>query len=118
MSTNEVVDFSRYGKVFQETLAALILNDRAFCDQMQEVLKTEYFELKYLQVFIEKIFQYKEKYKVHPSSKIMTSIFRTELEDENEAVKNQTRHFFARIYNTEVTDSDYIKLTALDFCRK
>jgi len=118
LSTNEVVDFSRYGKVFQESLAALILNDRAFCDQMQEVLKTEYFELKYLQVFIEKIFQYKEKYKVHPSSKIMTSIFRTELEDENEAVKNQTRHFFARIYNTEVTDSDYIKQTALDFCRK
>ena len=117
-NSGEHVDFSRYGKSFQESLASLILNDRVFADQVQEVLETEYFELKYLQIFVQKIFEYKDKYKVHPSSKIMTTILRTELEDENEAVKSQVRNFFARIYNTEIEDVEFIKDTALDFCRK
>ena len=51
MNSQEQVSFSRYGKTFQEGLAALILEDRAFCDQIQEVLETDYFELKYLYNF-------------------------------------------------------------------
>ena len=118
MNSQEQVSFSRYGKTFQEGLAALILEDRAFCDQIQEVLETEYFELKYLQVFVDKIFSYKEKYNVHPTSKILTTILRIELDDETDAVKKQTRDFFARIYNTEIKDAEFVKNTALDFCRK
>jgi len=118
LNSQEQVSFSRYGKTFQEGLAALILEDRAFCDQIQEVLETEYFELKYLQVFVDKIFSYKEKYNVHPTSKILTTILRIELDDETDAVKKQTRDFFARIYNTEIKDAEFVKNTALDFCRK
>ena len=118
MNSQEQVSFSRYGKTFQEGLAALILEDRAFCDQIQEVLETEYFELKYLQVFVDKIFSYKEKYNVHPTSKILTTILRIELDEETDAVKKQTRDFFARIYNTEIKDAEFVKNTALDFCRK
>ena len=118
MNSQEQVSFSRYGKTFQEGLAALILEDRAFCDQIQEVLETEYFELKYLQVFVDKIFSYKEKYNVHPTSKILTTILRIELDEETDAVKKQTRDFFARIYNTETKDAEFVKNTALDFCRK
>ena len=118
MNSQEQVSFSRYGKSFQEGLAALILEDRAFCDQVQEVLETEYFELKYLQVFVDKIFSYKEKYNVHPTSKILTTILRIELDEETDAVKKQTRDFFARIYNTEIKDAEFVKNTALDFCRK
>ena len=118
MNSQEKTDFSRYGKSFQEGLAALILQDRAFSDQIQEVLETEYFELKYLQVFVDRVFCYKEKYNVHPTSKIFTTILRTELEEETDAVKKQTRDYFARIYNTEVKDSEFVKNTSLDFCRK
>ena len=118
MNSQEHVSFSRYGKTFQEGLAALILEDRAFCDQIQEVLETEYFELKYLQVFVDKVFSYKEAYNVHPTSKILTTILRTELDNETDAVKKQTRDFFARIYNTEVRDAEFVKNTSLDFCRK
>jgi len=118
LNSQEQVSFSRYGKTFQEGLAALILEDRAFCDQIQEVLETEYFELKYLQVFVDKIFSYKEKYNVHPTSKILTTILRIELDEETDAVKKQTRDFFARIYNTEIKDAEFVKNTALDFCRK
>ena len=118
MNSQEQVSFSRYGKSFQEGLAALILEDRAFCDQVQEVLETEYFELKYLQVFVDKIFSYKEEYNVHPTSKILTTILRIELDEETDTVKKQTRDFFARIYNAEIKDAEFVKNTALDFCRK
>jgi len=118
LNSQEQVSFSRYGKTFQEGLAALILEDRAFCDQIREVLETEYFELKYLQVFVDKIFAYKESYNVHPTSKILTTILRIELDDETDAVKKQTRDFFARIYNAEIKDAEFVKNTALDFCRK
>jgi len=117
MSTS--ASFSKYGKPFQETLAHLILEDRPFADQMSEVLDINFFELKYLQVFVEKIIKYKDKYNVHPSLKTMTTILRTELEDYNEATQRQVRDYFARIYTEEETDgAEYIKATALDFCRK
>jgi replicative DNA helicase len=118
LNPQEKTSFSRYGKSFQESLASLILEDRAFADRISEVLKTEYFELKYLQTFVDRVFEYKEKYEVHPSEKIMTTLLRTELEDEAEAVQKQTRDFFARIHHTETEDAEYIKATALDFCRK
>ena len=118
MPTQDKVNFSKYGKSFQEGLAALILQDRAFSDQIQEVLEIQYFELKYLQVFVDKIFGYKEKYSVHPTDKILMTILRTDLEDETDAVKKQTRDYFSRIYNTDIKDEEFIKNTSLDFCRK
>ena len=118
MTAQDKVNFSKYGKSFQEGLAALILQDRAFSDQIQEVLETQYFELKYLQVFVDKIFGYKQKYSVHPTDKIIMTILRTELEDETDAIKKQTRDYFSRIHITHITDQDFIKNTSLDFCRK
>ena len=118
MTAQDKVNFSKYGKTFQEGLAALILQDRAFSDQIQEVLETQYFELKYLQVFVDKIFGYKQKYNVHPTDKIVMTILRTDLEDETDAIKKQTRDYFSRIHNTDITDQDFIKNTSLDFCRK
>jgi len=115
----EKSDFSRLGKAFQEKLAQLILQERAFCDQMQEVLSTSFFELKYLQVFVDKIFEYRKKYEVHPTYEIMGTILRSELETENEATKKQTRDFLARTYSSkEIKESEWVKDKALDFCKK
>ena len=69
---NEETDFSKYGKSFQETLAHIIFEDRPFSDQIEEVLDISFFELKYLRVFVDRIFDYKRKYQVHPSSEAMT----------------------------------------------
>jgi hypothetical protein len=111
-------DFSHYGKSFQESLASLILEDRTFADRIQEVLETDYFELKYLQVFVDRVFDYRDKYNVHPSEKIMTTVLRTEISEEPEPVQKQTRDFFARIHSTLTEDSEYVKSIAIDFCRK
>ena len=111
-------DFSRYGKDFQESLCQLIMTDRPFADQIFEVLNTEFLELKYLQVFVKLIMNYREKYSVHPTENIMKSVLRSEMENELEAVQTQVRDYFARIFKTEAEDSEYIKSTSLDFCRK
>lgn len=115
---NEKSDFSRFGKAFQENLVQLMLIDRTFCDQLKEVMDIQFLELKYLQAFVQRIFEYKDKYKVHPSYETMTSIIRNSLEDENEALQKQVRDYFARIHTKEVDGAEYIKETSLDFCKK
>ncbi len=120
MTNNEQASLSKYGKDFQEKLCQLILQDRSFCDQIVEVFDVEFLELKYLRVFIKKIFDYKLEFSVHPSYKIMATILRSGLEDENEAIQIQTRDFFARIYKSDmnVDGEEFIKKTSLDFCKK
>ena len=115
---NEGVDFSKYGKAFQESLAQLIFDDRPFCDQLEEVLDINFFELKYLRAFIERVFNYRKQYGVHPSTSVFTSILRTELEHYSPALQKQIRDYYARCEVRDVQDEQYIKDTSLDFCKK
>ncbi len=115
---NKELGFSKYGKQFQESLAQMILEDRPFADQIEEVVDTQFFELNYLRVFVKKIFSYRKKYGVHPTKEILASILRTELENHNDALQKQVRDYFARVLIKSVDDEDYIKDTSLDFCKK
>ena len=110
--------FGRYGKAFQEGLVQLIFEDRPFADQITEVLDTQFLELEYLQVFVNKIIDYRDKYNTHPSVEAMITILRTELDNENEVTQNQVREYFARTHTHELTDTEYIKDVSLEFCRK
>jgi replicative DNA helicase len=112
------VGFSKYGKQFQESLAQMILEDRPFADQIEEVLDTQFFELSYLRIFVKKILSYRKKYGVHPSKDILSSVLRTELDNCNDALQKQVRDYFARVLIKEVSDEAYIKDTSLDFCKK
>ena len=114
----ESISFSKYGRQFQESLSQLILQDRPFADQIEEVLNVNFFELKYLRVFVSLIYDYRKKYGVHPTEKIISSILRTELDSHSESVQKQTRDYFARVLIRGVQDSQYIKETSLDFCKK
>ena len=49
--------FAKFGKNFQEKLCELILKDRAFCDQIMEVLDINFLELRHLRVFVKKILE-------------------------------------------------------------
>ena len=113
-------DFSKFGKNFQESLCHLILDDRPFADQIFEVLDVNFLELTYLRVFVKRIKQYKKKYGVHPTRKIMTSILRTQISDEQDSVQKMLRDYYARVLSQKIdlSESGYIKDTALDFCKK
>ena len=114
----EPVNFSKYGKSFQEKLCMVILDDRPFADQIEEVLDVGFLELNYLKLFLNKIFSYRKKYGVHPSRDIMKTILRSELDDENELTAKQVREFYVRSQINASTDVEYIKDTSLDFCKK
>jgi len=114
----EPVNFSKYGKSFQEKLCMVILDDRAFADQIEEVLDVNFLELNYLKCFLNKVFNYRKKYEVHPSRDIMKTILRSELDSENELTAQQVREYYVRSQVNALTDIDYIKDTALDFCKK
>jgi replicative DNA helicase len=112
------IGFSKYGKQFQESLAQMILEDRPFADQIEEVLDTQFFELSYLRIFVKKILSYRKKYGVHPSKDILSSVLRTELDNCNDALQKQVRDYFARVLIKEINDEAYIKDISLDFCKK
>ena len=114
----EKASFGRYGKTFQEGLVQLIFEDRAFADQITEVLDINFLELEYLRVFLQKVVTYRTKYGKHPSVEVMIAILRTELDNEDEVVQKQVRDYYARIHTRELHDTEYIKETSLDFCRK
>lgn len=118
--TNEQVDFSRYGTKFQENLVQVMLDDRVFSDQITEVMDLNFLELGYLQLFVKKLFAYRDKYGTHPSRDTMTTILRAEIAEENEITQQQVRKYFARILSTEnsVENAEHIKEVALDFCKK
>lgn len=119
MKPTERVDFSKFGVKFQENLAKLIMINRTFADQIGEVFETSYFETRYLQEFTNLIYAYKEKYKVHPTLETMASIIQVEAEDLDDITKKRIRDFLVRIYsNPELDGEDFIKDTALDFCKK
>jgi len=108
-----------FGKSFQENLCKLLVYDRSFCDQMQEVLDVGYLELKYLQVFTKKLFDYKNEYRTHPTNGTLNSIFNTELQLENEVIQKQINDYFVRIQAfPDVQDKEYVKNKSLDFCKK
>ena len=112
--------FSKFGKNFQEKLGKLILLDRSFANQMTEVLDIKFLELRYLQAFVELIFQYKEKYSVHPTFETMVSVIRTEMDDYPDVVRKQVIEYLSKLKTDQISDedSDFVKEKSLDFCKK
>ncbi len=115
---NQMETLSRFGKSFQEKLCQLILEDRPFCNQISEVLNMNFLELKYLQVFVETIFNYRDRYKTHPTYELMATMLKSGLREENDGIKKQVRDYYARIMSGSVQGADYIKEQAIDFCKK
>ena len=89
--------FSKFGKSFQESLVQLIVEQRIFADQIEEVLDIEFLEFKYLRSLVRKIFEYKQKYKTHPSYPNLVTIFKTEFDDESEILKKQIKDYMAYV---------------------
>ena len=108
-----------FGKTFQENMCKLMLYDRSYCDQMQEVLDVKFLELKYLQVFTERLFSYKKDYGIHPTNETLNSVLNTELGEENEIIKKQVMDYFVKVQAfPDIQDRDYIISKSVDFCRK
>mgnify|MGYP003628292107 CR=1 FL=1 len=116
---NDNETFSRFGKKFQENMCQLMLEDRPFYDQISEVLNINFFEKKYLQIFIETLVKHRNRYSTHPNFEVMMTLLRTELNHHDKATARQVRDFFGRIKSSNgIEEALWVKDKAIDFCRK
>jgi len=114
-------NFAKFGEAFQQNLARIIVEDRMFSDQIGEVLDYSFFELEYLSVFVQKVYEYKLRYKVHPSKQIVETVLKTGLDDENELTRGTIWKFWEDMVLADGIDKkndEYIKENSLDFARK
>ena len=83
--------FDRLGKNFQEKLCQLMLEDRPFCDQIEEVLNVNFFEKAYLRAFSKIIIDYREQYKLHPTYDLLAMKIKGDLGDVDKVVEREEK---------------------------
>lgn len=118
--SEEKNNFSRFGTDFQQKLCSICLNDREFADQFSEVLDFNYFEVKYLQIVLKSIYDYREKYKMHPTlDAIHIVLSELALKNETNSSFKQAVDYIDQIKNqTTIKDEKFVRDTALEFCKK
>lgn len=102
---------------FEECIVQALISDHVFGEQMIEVLNVDYFNVEYLKDITRIIFAYYTKYKLFPSYKILGTVILNEIPDG--VLKDQMKTYMMKIRKDPLNgDIEYVKETALDFCRK
>lgn len=112
--------FHQYGKHFQECIFQGLLTDHAWAAQIVEVMRPDYFDLKYLAFLTDRYFKYFEKYKCFPTMPLLISIIKDDLQQGPDAIlKDQIIEFLHRMRaNPAPGDLGYVKEKSLDFCKR
>lgn len=112
--------FGQYGRPFQERIFLGLLTDAQWATQMTEVMKADFFDLRYLAYLTDKYFKYFEKYKCFPTLPLLISIIKDDLrETQNVVLKETIVEYLTRIKTLpDMGDLAYVKEKSLDFCRK
>ena len=97
-----------------------LLTDHPWAAQIVEVMKPDFFDVKYLSYLTEKYFAYFYKYKCFPTTKLLISIIKDDLSSGNDIIlRDQIVEFLHRMkYNPDMGDIKYVKDKALDFCKR
>tara|TARA_R110001592_G_scaffold17829_6_gene74614 strand:+ start:5625 stop:6998 length:1374 start_codon:yes stop_codon:yes gene_type:complete len=112
--------FSKYGKDFQEKTFQSLLTDHEWASQMIEVMKFDYFELKYLQFLCDRFFSFYEKYKNFPTMSLLVTIIKDDLSSGSDTIlRDQVVQYLSKIKaSPNLGDLKFVKEKALDFCKK
>ena len=113
--------FQQYGKAFQEKIFQGLAIDKDWAQQMHEVMKPHYFELKYLQYLCEKYFEYFDNYRCFPTMQLLIQMVGSELTGEGSdgILRNQIVQFIHRMRgNPHPEDLPFVKDKTLDFCKR
>jgi replicative DNA helicase len=112
--------FDQYGTSFQEKIVIALLTDKQWAEQSLDVMKPEYFSLKYLQFLSGRYFDYAKKYRLFPSLEILVTIVKDELKaTADAALKVQVIDFIKRVKAEDfLEDLPYVKDKSLDFCKR
>jgi replicative DNA helicase len=112
--------FSKYNKNFQEKIFQGLLSDTAWAAQMIEVMRPDFFELRYLQYLCEKYFAYFTDYRCFPTQGLLISIIKESLgADDDVILRDQIVNYLIRMRsNPNPNDLAYVKEKSLDFCKR
>jgi|TARA_Y100000310_G_scaffold278249_2_gene296594 replicative DNA helicase len=112
--------FAEHGTSFQEKIVQALLTDHRWAEQMSEVIRVEYFDMKYLRFLGQRYFDYHKKYKTFPTLQLLVTIIRDDLREGTDVLlRDKIVDFLQRIkLNPDMGDIAYVKDKSLDFCRK
>ena len=112
--------FSKYGKDFQEKVFQALMTDSQWASQMIELMKYDYFELKYLQFLCDRLFSYYGKYRDFPTLPLLVTIIKDDLSSGDDVIlREQVIEYLTRMKaNPNIGDLKFVKEKALDFCKK
>ena len=78
--------FSQYNKNFQEKILQGLLSDKTWAMQMVEVMRPDFFELRYLEYLSEKYFAYFGEYRCFPTQILLISIIKDALNEDGDVL--------------------------------
>lgn len=118
MSVDNSDTFSKMGRPYQERVVQALLYDHTFAEQMADVIDPKFFDLKYLQEIVSKLYDYKLRYKTYPSIEVLDVIVTRE-QQLDDALSAQVKEYLARAASTPLNgDTGYIQESSLEFCKK
>ena len=115
-------NFSRYGNNFQYKLIQLLLTDKYLADQLEGIVKPDYFDLGYIQLLVKQLYKYKETYDKYPTLDTLITITKLHFEENKDGLKDikisDVVQLFKKIKdNPKIEDEKYIKDEAVKFCK-
>ena len=112
--------FSQYNKPFQEKIFQGLLTDLAWAAQMVEVMRPDFFELRYLEYLCDKYFNYFKEYRCFPTQSLLISIIKDSLSQDGDILlRDQIVSYLIRMReNPNPGDIAYVKTKSLDFCKR
>jgi replicative DNA helicase len=104
-----------YGHSFQTKVITILLSDKAFLQQVSDIIEPYYFESQATNWLVEKILSYNNIYKNIPTAEVLKSEV---LSIEDPTLKASVIKTLNDIKtNKNSTDSEYIKSIVLQFCK-
>ena len=112
--------FRHYNKDFQEKILQGLLTDHQWAAQMVEVMRSDFFELSYLEYLCEKYFSYFVEYRCFPTKSLLITIIKEALQEDGDIIlRDQIVHYLVRMReNPNPNDLAFVKDKALDFCKR
>jgi replicative DNA helicase len=120
LSDIQAGQFAQYNKPFQEKIFQGLLTDLKWSAQMVEVMRPDFFELRYLEYLCDKYFNYFKQYRCFPTQSLLISIIKDALsEDGDVLLRDQIVSYLIRMReNPSPGDIAYVKEKSLDFCKR
>lgn len=114
----EIMDtLSKFGQPFQIKAIAVMLSDKSFLDQAQDIIVPKHFDSEAHSWIVDRILWYFQEYKDVPSMEV----FKKELQKikSDETLKSSVVSSLKDVYkNLEASDIKYVKDEYLEFCKQ